>query len=130
MVGAPNIFSIIGGPTTVSVAIAVLPVPPLSEVTVTLLFFTPIVVPVTLTENVQDAPAASVAPLSDMLVEPGTAVIVPPSQEPTTPAGVLTTRPAGSGSLKLMPARSNAFGFMIVKVTVVLAPNRRFAVPN
>jgi hypothetical protein len=53
MVAAPNAFEIVGGATTVIEALEVLPVPAFVEVTWTLLFFTPAVVPWTLTETVQ-----------------------------------------------------------------------------
>lgn len=49
MLDAPKDLLIVGGDATVSDAIAVLPVPPFPELTVTELFFTPDVVPVTLT---------------------------------------------------------------------------------
>jgi len=58
ILAAPNALAIVGGPTTVTEAFDVLPVPPLVELTVTLLFFTPAVVPCTLIETVQDAPGA------------------------------------------------------------------------
>ena len=45
MLAAPNALLISGGPTTVMEAFDVLPVPPLVELTLTLLFFTPLVVP-------------------------------------------------------------------------------------
>ena len=57
---APKALLIAGGDTTVIDAFEVLPVPPSVEVTVTLLFFTPAVVPVTLTETVHDALPARV----------------------------------------------------------------------
>jgi hypothetical protein len=57
---APKALIITGGPTTVMDAFDVFPVPPSVEVTVTLLFLTPAVVPVTLTETVQEALAAKV----------------------------------------------------------------------
>src|SRR5262249_22883802 len=59
---APNALLITGGPTTVIEAFEVLPVPPSVEVTCTLLFFTPAVVPWTLTETLQEALAARVPP--------------------------------------------------------------------
>ncbi len=45
ILAAPKALLIVGGTTTVMDAFAVLPVPPLVEVTCTLLFFTPPVVP-------------------------------------------------------------------------------------
>jgi len=86
---------------------------------------TPTAVPVTFSEKVQEAPAASVAPDRLMLLEPGTAVIVPPPQEPVKPLGVDTARPDGNVSVNAMPVRGPglAFGFVIVKFSAVLAPN-------
>jgi len=55
LAGAKDLLTL-GGPTTVRLALEVLPLPPLAEVTTTLLFFTPAVVPVTLPETVQEAP--------------------------------------------------------------------------
>ena len=52
-VAAPNARAIDGGPTTVSVAWAVFPVPPLSEETATMLFLSPAVPPGTMTANSQ-----------------------------------------------------------------------------
>jgi hypothetical protein len=75
---AENDFMIVGGATTVIEAMALVPVPPLAELTLpVLLFFTPAVVPVTVTLNVQGAPNATVAPLSTIRLLPVT-VSVPP----------------------------------------------------
>src|SRR5256885_13802794 len=78
MLAAPNALMITGGAATVMLAFEVLPVPPSVEVTWTLLFFTPAVVPVTFRDTVHNAPAANVPP--DRLAEPdpATAVEVPP----------------------------------------------------
>lgn len=54
-----------GGATTVTDALAVLPVPPFVEVTApVVLFFRPAVVPVTVILNVQLPPAASTPPVN------------------------------------------------------------------
>src|SRR5262249_7213640 len=50
---APNALLMVGGATTVIEAFDVLPVPPLVDVTCTLLFFAPAVVPCTFSETVQ-----------------------------------------------------------------------------
>src|SRR6185369_9154641 len=111
---APNALMMIGGPTTVIEALDVLPVPPSVEVTWTLLFFTPAVVPWTLTETVQLALAANVPPVRLMLPDPATAVAVPP-QVLFNPLGVATTRPAGKLSVKAMPLSATpVFGLLIV----------------
>ena len=77
MLGAPKALAMTGGPITVTDAVAGLLVPPLVEVTDTMLVFTPIVVPVTLTLKVQDPAKGNVAPDKLTLVEPAVAVIVP-----------------------------------------------------
>ncbi len=83
---------------------AVLPVPPSVDVTgpVTLVLV-PRLVPVTLTENVQDAFAARFAPARRMLPLPAIAVMVPLPHEPVRPFGVETTRPDGNVSVKPTP---------------------------
>src|SRR6185312_12915224 len=102
---------IVGAATTVMEAFEVFPVPPSVDVTVTELFFTPAVVPVTLTETVQLALAASVP--ADKLTDPdpATAVAVPPQL--LVKLGVeATTNPAGRLSVKAMPfSVTFVFGF-------------------
>ena len=80
---------------------------------------TPIAIPVTFTENVQEAPAASVAPDRLMLFDPAVAVIVPP-HEPVKPLGVDTISPDGSISVNASPVSGAAFGFVRVKLSAVL----------
>lgn len=63
IVAAPKALAKVGAATTVMLAFEVLPVPPSVEVTCTLLFFTPAVVPSMVTPTVQLALAASVPPL-------------------------------------------------------------------
>ena len=94
------------------------------EVTVlVVLVCTPIAVPVTFTENVQEAPAASVAPDRLMLFDPSVAVIIPP-HEPVRPLGVDTIRPDGSVSVKARPVSAMGFGLVSVKLrAVLLRPN-------
>src|SRR5258708_11204801 len=94
MLAAPNALMITGGASTVIDAVEVLPVPPSVEVICTELFFTPVVVPCTSAETVQEAPPASVPP--DRLTEPDppTAVAVPPQLFERFGVGA-TTRPAG-----------------------------------
>src|SRR5215471_7119584 len=89
------------GRKTVSVAVAVLPVPPLLEVTWTELFLTPKVVAVTSTLIVHEAPAGR-APFEALIVElPAVArtVIVPAVQLPVRFVGLLTTTPEGRVSV-------------------------------
>lgn len=102
MLAAPNALVIVGGPTTLTLAFDVLPVPPLVELTVTLLFFIPAVLPCTFTETVQLAPGARVAPERLTVELPAAAVAVPP-QVLLRPEGVATTRPSGRLSLNATP---------------------------
>src|SRR6266853_4647254 len=94
MLAAPNALIMTGGATTVMEALEVFPVPPSVEVTWTLLFFTPAVVPVTLTENVHDPLVVRVPPERLTEPEPDTAVAVPP-QVLFNAFGVAITSPAG-----------------------------------
>ena len=93
-----------GGATTLTLAEAVVPLPPSVEVTLPVtLFWTPAAVPVTFTENEQGVPGARAAPERLTTPVPAVAVIVPPPQDPLNPLGVETVSPAGSVSLKPMP---------------------------
>src|SRR5262249_13835972 len=74
MEAAPNALMSVGGPTTVSVAFAAALAPPSVELTITLLFFAPAVVPVTFTETAQLALVASVPPERLTVPEPAVAV--------------------------------------------------------
>jgi hypothetical protein len=111
MLAAPKALMITGGPTTVTEAFDVLPVPPSVEVTCTLLFFTPAVVPVTSTVTVQLALAARVPAESVTEPEPAVAVAVPP--QVLLRFGVAaTTRPAGRLSVNAIPfSVTLLFGF-------------------
>src|SRR5689334_2107509 len=118
---------------TVTLADAVLPVPPLVEVTAAVvLLFRPVAVPFTFTEKVHEALAASVAPDRLTAPEPATAVIVPPPQVPVKPLGVATIIPAGSVSLKAMPVSETvlATGLVMVKLRPVVAFTGIEAAPN
>ena len=135
MLAAPNALLRTGAPTTVMEALEVFPVPPSVEVTWTLLFFTPAVVPVTLTENVQEEPAAgdavSVPPDKLTLPLPATAVMVPLPQDPVSPLGVATTKPAGRLSVKATPLSATlVFGFAMVKLSEVEPFSGMLAAPK
>jgi hypothetical protein len=83
------------------------------------------VVPVTLTENVHDDPAAgdavNVPPDRLILPLPATAVIVPLPQEPVTFGVAATTTPAGRLSVNATPLRVlKVLGLVIVKLSVLL----------
>jgi len=99
-----NTLAIDGGATTLMLAEAVPPVPPSTDVTLpVVLFCVPAAIPVTFTEKVHDALAASDAPVRLITFVFCVAVIVPPPQAPVRPLGVETTRPAGKVSLKPTP---------------------------
>ena len=102
MLAAPKALVMVGGPTTLTLAFEVFPVPPFVELTVTLLFFTPPVVPCTFTETVQVAPGAKVAPERLTADEPAAAVAVPP-QVLFRFGGVATTKPTGRLSVNATP---------------------------
>ena len=131
MLAAPNALMITGGEVTVMEALDVLPGPLSVAVTVTELFFTPPVVPVTFTLKVQEVVLARVAPERLTLPEPATAVIVPPPQEPVRPFGVETTRPAGRVSVNATPVSEIVvFGLLMVKLSEVLPFTGMEAAPN
>ena len=114
----------VGGAKTLIVALAV-PADPLSvELTApVVLLFAPAAVEVTPTVKVHEPLAGSVA-LDRLIVdEPATALIVPPPHVPDRPLGDLTTRPAGSESLKPTPVIGlPVLGLVIVNNAVVEAP--------
>lgn len=129
IVAAPNALLMEGGATTVRLAEAVPPVPPCVEVTAeVVLFFTPAVVPVTLTENVHEALAERVEP--DRLTVPPPALMVPAPQLPVSPLGVETTRPAGRVSLNPTPVSATALPFWMVKLRLVLPFRGILAAPK
>jgi len=102
MVAASNDFAIDGGPTTVSIAVLLVPPAPLSfELMLpVVLLQTPVVEPVTVTLNEQLPPPASVPPLK--LIRFGEVVETMPPQAAVGPE-VGTVIPAGSESVKAMP---------------------------
>jgi hypothetical protein len=92
----------VAGALTRMEAVAVFPVPTLAADTVTELFLSPVVVPLTFTVTEQDAFAARGAPLRLTEPDPAVAVAVPPHVL-ERPLGVATTNPAGSVSVKVTP---------------------------
>src|SRR5262249_42406630 len=91
----------------------------------------PAVVPVTFTENVQDALAAMVPPDKLITFVPAVAVMVPAPQDPVSPFGVEITRPAGSVSLKATPVSATVrFGLVMVKLSEVDPFSGIVAAPN
>ena len=122
----------VGGSTTVKVAVAAEPVMPWASVTVpVVLVLTPTAVPVTLTVKMQLAPGASVPALKLILFVPAVAVTLPVPQG-MNPLGVEITSPAGSVSVKARPVKVTALpaGLVSVKVREVELLTARFAVPN
>ena len=88
--------------------------------------------PVTFTTAVQEVLGVAIlAPDRLMLVDPATAVAVPP-QVFESPFGVATTNPVGSVSVKATPASATEFpaGLVTVKVKDVVPFKAIVAAPN
>lgn len=120
MLAAPNTFEIVAGAITVTDAVEVFPAPACVEVTVTLLFFNPAVVPVTLTDTTQLELLGTVPPARLTIELPPVAVAVPP--QVLLRLGVAdTTSPEGRLSVNAIPLREKGFaaGLLIVKDKVV-----------
>src|ERR1043166_6208509 len=120
MLAAPKAFVIVGGVATVRLAVAVLPVPPLVEVTLPVVLVNwPAAAPVTVTEKVHWPPTATDAPASEMLV--GFVVVSVPPQTVDVP--LATVSPVGSVSLKATPASAAVLpaGLVMVNVSEVVA---------
>jgi hypothetical protein len=133
---APKAFEIVGGATTVSVAVLlVVPVPPSVEVIgPVVLLLVPGLLPVTSTEmlHVDPAPgdAVNVPPDKLMLPLPPAAVTVPP-QELVMFGVEATTKPEGKLSLKASPLSALAvFGLAMAKLTEVVPFKGMLAAPN
>jgi len=126
----PNTLLIVGGETTVKLAVEVFPVPPLEELTVTLLSLAPDAEPCTVTETVHAAPGASETP--DRLTEddPSVAVAEPPQVLLKLP-GVATIRPAGRESVNATPFRVRfTFALESVKLRLVVPLSGIVEAPN
>jgi hypothetical protein len=118
-----NALLMLGGATTVRLAVAVPPVPPFVELTAPVVFVNcPATVPVTFTKMVHEELAAIVPPVRLALVPPAVAEAVPP-HELVSPLGVATTKPVGNVSANATPVSATVFpaGFVIVNASV-LAP--------
>src|SRR5262249_14868127 len=120
--------------TTVSEAVLlVVPVPASVELmALVVLSFVPAVVPVTATEKVQIDPgpgdAVSVPPDKPRLLLPGSAVMIPPPQDPVTPGFAATTSPVGRLSVNPTPLRPVVvFGLLIVKLRALVEFSRILA---
>jgi hypothetical protein len=118
---APKVLLMVGGVTTVSVAVLlVLPVPPFVELTVpVVLFFTPELVPCTLTAIVHELLIATVPPVRLTLPLSAVAVVVPP-QVLLRLFGVATTSPAGNVSVNATPVSATVLAAGLVMLTVRL----------
>src|SRR5438067_8862335 len=104
--GTPKLLVIVGGAgeSTVTLAVAVAPVPPSIEITFSVMFvLSPGVVPVTFRANVHEPPPSSVAPDRPIAFTSGDKVIVPPPQLPVRLAGAAITRPLGRVSVTSIP---------------------------
>lgn len=132
MLAAPNALLMVGGDTTVRVAVLLVAPGPLSfeEIAPVVLFLTPPVVPVTFTVNVHEVFVAKVTPIRLTTPEPEVAVAVPP-QVLVKPLGVATTSPAGRLSVNEIPVRVRLpAGLAIVKVSEVEPLNGMAAAPK
>ena len=112
---------IASGTITFILAEEVFPVPASRDETVTLLLTIPDFVGTTFTANVQELFGGKTAPDRLTLLDPAVAVIVPPPQEPLTPFGVATIRPAGKASLKATPLSAAAFELAMLKFKMVVS---------
>lgn len=128
---APKDSPIVGGAATARLAVAVLPDPPLLELTVTLLFFAPAVVPVTFKLIVQEAPAANV-PAERLTTDEPVAAVAVPVQFVVKLLGVATTKPVGKLSLNPTPVSDTVFaaGLVIVKASEVVPFTAMLGAPN
>jgi hypothetical protein len=108
------------------------PLPPSTETTaLVVLFWVPALIPETFTAKLQDAPAASVAPVKFTLAEAANAVIVPPPQLPVRPLGAASTSPAGIVSVKPIPLNEALLlGLDNIKVNDEVPFNATLAAPN
>ena len=128
-----NDLLMVGGPTTVSVAVLlVVPVPPSVDVTSpVVLLKTPARLPVTFTEKEHELldPMVPALRLTDPVA--AVAVMTPLPQLPVMPGGLATKRPEGKLSVKATPQSDVVeFGLVIVKVSVEVPFTRMLAGAN
>ena len=109
------------GSFTSTLAVAVLPVPPLVEVTLpVVLIFSPVLLPVTVTLKLQLPPAAIDPPLKAITPVAAVVVRVPPHWDVDESA---TVSPAGRVSVNATPVRAvEGFGLLIEKIRLVVSP--------
>jgi hypothetical protein len=134
---APKTLEMEGGVTVAGVtdndALAVEPVPPLVELTASVvLFAVPVVLVVTFRVAVQLVLLLIVAPLKEMVDAPATGANVAPLQFVVAPAGDPTVMPDGKVSLKLTPVSATGFaaGLPSANVSVVVPPAMIEDAPN
>ena len=133
IVADPNDVVSVGGKVTLKLAEAVLPVPPLVEVTAAVVLVkSPPAVPFTFTITVQEPLTASVAPDRLTLFAPAFAVVALPVHAFETTGELASTIPAGKVSLNPTPVSASVFaaGFVSVNVKVVPPFNGILAAPN
>src|ERR1700680_897925 len=122
IVAAPNAWLTVGAAVTLKFAVAALPVPALADVTRLVVFVrSPGSVAFTFTLKVQDALGDKVAPDKLTLLDPETAVMLPPPHDPVRPLGVITTRPPGRPSVNPTPVSDRLLTWEIVKLRLVVA---------
>src|SRR5207237_5716895 len=125
-VAAPKDLAIVGGPTTVTVAVFDEAPAPVSFELIgpVVLFLTPAVAPVTVTVIVQLAPAARVPPVN-VSVSPPVMTRLPP-QVAVVPLGAVDR--AGSVSVRATPVSAAvAFGLVSRKLMLTSPPNGMLA---
>jgi len=113
------------GAWTTSSAVAVLPAPPFADRTASVVAVrSPGSGALTSTEKVQLPFTAMLPSASDTTRDPGTAVIMPPLQFPSSPFGDATASPAGSVVASATPVSGTVFadGFVIVNANVDDSP--------
>src|SRR5579864_4341528 len=122
IVPAPNVWLTVGAAVTPKFAVAALPLPALADVTGVVVFVrSPGNVAFTFTLNVHDALGDRVAPDKLTLLDPATALMLPPPHDPVKPLGVATTRPPGSASVNPTPVSDRVLTWEIVKLRLVVA---------
>lgn len=129
ILAAPKDLLIVGGETTVMLAVEVFPVPPSFELTVTVLFLIPGVVPVTLTETAHE-PLAAMVPLLRLTTEEPPVAVTVPLQVLVILGVEATTRPEGRLSVNATPVRPMVFGLLMLKLKVVVPLSGMLAAPN
>src|SRR5579872_143567 len=123
MLFAAKVLLMLGGATTVRVPPAGKLLPPSTELTVTVLVIAPAAVPLMLTVTVQVAFTARVITGSVTVLDPATAVA--PPQVPPTFAGVPTTMPLGSVSVKPTPVSGIVLvAGLVIEMVMPLLPFR------